>query len=104
MRTTSILSIVGALGACALALPLFAGGSSGGLQTSEFADGSPRERVAWVDGERDGPCVRWHRDGSLRAEGAYEGGKLVGDWVFYLPDGSRDAARSGHYTNGRLSD
>lgn len=103
MRTTTILSIVGALGACALALPLFAGGSQGGLRTSEFADGSPRERVSWVDGEREGPCVRWHRDGSLRAEGEYRGGKMVGEWIFYLPDGGRDAARSGHYENGRLS-
>ncbi|MCA8979370.1 MAG: hypothetical protein H6831_08010 [Planctomycetes bacterium] len=103
MRTTSLLTIVGVLGACALALPLFAGGSDGGMRTSEFADGSPRERVGWVDGEREGRCVRWHRDGSLRAEGDYHAGKMVGEWTFYLPDGSRDEARSGHYENGRRS-
>lgn len=28
---------------------------------------------------------------------------MVGEWIFYLPDGGRDAARSGHYENGRLS-
>jgi antitoxin component YwqK of YwqJK toxin-antitoxin module len=101
MRTTTLLMIVGAVGACALALPLFAGGQHRGLQTSEYADGTPRERVAWIDGEREGPCVRWHRDGSLRAEGTFEAGKMVGEWTFYAADGSRDAARSGAYVNGR---
>jgi len=103
MRTSTLLMIVGAVGACALALPLFAGSSHGGLRTSEYADGSPRERVAWVDGEREGPCLRWHRDGSLRAEGSFEAGKMVGEWVFYAADGSRDADRSGEYANGRRS-
>lgn len=101
MRATQILSIVGALGAVALAIPLFAGADHGGLRTSEYSDGSPRERVAWVDGEREGHCVRWNRDGSIAAEGDYRSGKQVGHWNYYLQDGQPDTARSGEYVNGR---
>ena len=96
--TTLILGVVGAL---ALAIPLFAGGSRDGMRTSTYSDGSPRERVAWVDGRRDGPCVRWNRDGSIRAEGVFADGKMVGEWTFFLPDGARDAERSGTYEAGR---
>lgn len=96
--------IVGALGACALAIPLFAGGSDGGIRTSEYADGTPRERASWIEDEREGPCTRWNRDGSLRAEGSYSAGKMVGEWMFYAPDGSLDRDKSGTYEDGRRVD
>ncbi len=100
MRSTRLLLIVGALGVGLFAASLFAGGASDGLQTSTWSNGAPREEVRWADGERDGPCRRWYRDGTLRAEGAFERGEMVGEWTFYREDGTRDEARSGPYTGG----
>lgn len=103
MQSSRLLLIVGALGAGLLAASLFAGGSDDGLQTSEWSNGTPREEVRWVAGERDGPCKRWYRDGTLRAEGRFDGGEMVGEWSFYREDGTRDDAKSGEYTGGRLT-
>jgi len=41
------------------------------------------------------------RDGTLRAEGVFEDGKMVGDWTWLTPAGERDLERSGRYLAGR---
>ena len=96
------MTILGVVGACALAIPLFAANSSASMRTSEYSDGTPRERVAWEDGVREGLCVRWNRDGSVRASGQYLDGKMSGEWEFYLSNGELDSSESGSYDNGRL--
>lgn len=68
--------------------------------TSYHATGAREEWAEYRDGERDGACRRWYDDGSLRAEGRYEAGRMQGEWSFYRPDGTKDAGRSGRYEHG----
>jgi len=71
------------------------------LRTSYFGNGQAKESVAFEDSQRHGPCKRWYQDGSLRAEGEFEHGKMVGEWTWLAPDGTRDSERSGIYEAGQ---
>ena len=95
MRSSTLLAVLGAVGAALLAVPLLAGTGGDGARTTAYSDGSPRERVAWVDGERHGPCTRWNRDGSLREEGTFERGARVGEWTVYEGGAARTVRYGG---------
>jgi antitoxin component YwqK of YwqJK toxin-antitoxin module len=69
--------------------------------TSRHGNGQVKESTYFVGGERHGQTLRYYRDGTLRAEGEHENGKMVGHWLWQLPDGSRDDERSGTYEDGR---
>ncbi len=71
-----------------------------GARLSRHGNGAPKESTFFVDGLRDGPTTRWYADGTLRAEGVFERGEMVGDWIWYGPDGEVDRARSGEYRDG----
>lgn len=83
-------------------LELHAGSPAAGADehTSYYAEDRPEEWAQYLDGRRHGECRRWHRDGTLRAEGRFEHGRMEGEWTWYLPDGSVDAERSGTYREG----
>ena len=51
---------------------------------------------AWV---KEGPAIRWTRDGRKLEEGSYRDGKREGQWTFWNEDGSIDESRSGIYEN-----
>ena len=93
------LGLVGLASAAGLLLD---GGSRGeGARTSLHGNGSPKESTSFVEGLRHGPTQRWYPDGQLRAEGLFEQGEMVGEWIWYAPDGSVDRDRSGVYRDGR---
>src|SRR5262245_10324922 len=48
----------------------------------------------WI---KDGPSVRWNRQGRKLDEGRYRIGKREGQWMFWNDDGSIDPDRSGVY-------
>jgi len=77
-------------------------GDDGGVRISRHGNGAPKESTCFVDGLRDGPTTRWYADGQLRAEGLFEHGEMVGEWIWYRPDGEVDLARSGLYQDGAL--
>lgn len=45
--------------------------------------------------EAHGSFRSWHENGQLEAKGRFEGGRRVGVWTYFGPDGQRDAVRSG---------
>jgi len=45
------------------------------------------EGITTNDGLRDGNWKEYYDGGKLRAVGAYDKGKQVGEWVYYYPDG-----------------
>jgi antitoxin component YwqK of YwqJK toxin-antitoxin module len=69
--------------------------------TSYYAEDVREEWAQYLDGRRHGACKRWYRDGTLRAEGRYEHGRMEGAWTWYRQDGSVDPERSGTYRDGR---
>ena len=77
-------------------------GDGAGVRISRHGNGAPKESTCFVDGLRDGPTLRWYADGQLRAEGLFERGEMVGEWIWYGPDGEVDLARSGLYQDGEL--
>jgi len=90
-----ILGLVAAFGAAAERSAL-----AEGSRLSRYGNGQPKERTHFVDDLRHGPTMRWYRDGSLKAEGRYEHGKMVGEWSIYTPGGELDLEISGVYENG----
>ena len=99
MRLTSLILLVGLIG---VGLQTAGKGSSelSGMRTTCWPNGTPREKATYSDGLRDGHCQRWHTDGTPRAEGRYEAGRMIDEWRFYDDLGSLDAARSGLYERG----
>lgn len=100
MSLKTLALILGLAGLVAGSSQLFAGGSEE-VRTSYFANGNPKESVPMQEHERHGLCRRWYRDGTLRAEGEYELGVMVGEWAFWDEDGELDTERSGYYVAGR---
>ena len=96
MRTTSLLLLLCLVG---LGAQTFSerDSSLSGSRTSHWPNGSARERASFNQGVREGICLRWHADGSPRAEGHYSSGKKVGEWRFFDESGAIDTARSGVY-------
>jgi antitoxin component YwqK of YwqJK toxin-antitoxin module len=68
---------------------------------SHYGNGQEKERTHFVKGRRHGNTTRWYPDGTLRAEGRFEEGKMVGQWIWNTPDGSPDPERSGTYELGK---
>ncbi|MDE0891180.1 MAG: hypothetical protein OSB14_03260 [Planctomycetota bacterium] len=96
MRTASLLLFLCLIG---LGAQTFSerDDSLSGSRTSRWPNGSAREQASFTEGVRDGICLRWHSDGTPRAEGQYASGKKVGDWRFFDESGTIDPARSGVY-------
>ena len=96
MRTTSILLLLCLIG---LGAQSFSDRDSSlsGSRTSLWPNGAARERAFFEQGIREGVCVRWHSDGTPRAEGQYSSGKKVGEWRFFDESGALDSTRSGVY-------
>ena len=96
MRTTSLLLLLCLFG---LAAQSFSDRdtSLSGSRTSLWPNGAAREQAFFEEGVKEGICIRWHADGSPRAEGQYASGKKVGEWRFFDENGALDPARSGVY-------
>ncbi len=101
MKLMPLSLILGALGLLA-GTSEFLADDGDALQQSYYANGNTKESAAYVEFRRHGPCRRWYEDGTLRAEGEYDHGKLVGEWTWWSPDGDLDEERSGFYVAGRL--
>ena len=95
--TIGVIGLVASLGVLAGA----GGDGDDAVHTSYYSNGQPKETARFVAGIRDGECTRWYEDGTLKAEGVFEQGKMVGDWVWMTPEGEPDARRSGIYEAGR---
>ena len=99
MRLTSLILLLGLIG---VGLQAFGEGPSefSGLRTTCWPNGNPREQATSSNGLREGSCQRWHTDGTPRAEGRYEAGRMVDEWRFYDEAGSLDTTRSGLFEAG----
>ena len=99
MRLTSLILLLGLVG---LGLQAAGGGPSelSGERTTCWPNGTPREQATYSKGVRDGHCQRWHTDGTPRAEGRYQAGRMIDEWRFFGQEGSLDTARSGLYEAG----
>ena len=69
--------------------------------TTYWANGKMQTRTEQRDGVPEGLSERWHADGSKQAEGHLRGGRMDGEWQFWLPDGTPDLERSGTYRDGK---
>jgi hypothetical protein len=67
---------------------------------SYYGDGHLKERTHFLEGQRHGHTLRWHADGTLKAEGDFEHGKMQGQWTWRTPAGELDEVRSGVYEDG----
>ena len=99
MRLTSLILLLGLVGT---ALQSIGEGPSefSGLRTTCWSNGNPREQATYANGLREGDCQRWHADGTPRAEGRYEAGRMIDEWRFYDETGSLDTTRSGRFEGG----
>ena len=99
MRLTSLILLLGLVGT---GLQSIGGGPSefSGLRTTCWPNGTPREQATYAKGLREGDCQRWHADGTPRAKGRYEAGRMIDEWRFFDEEGSLDTARSGLYEAG----
>jgi len=80
--------------------------SESGSQTPSLVEYEYREALrpdgTWM---KEGPAVRWSRNGIKLEEGTYRDGKRDGPWTYRNEDGSIDAAKSGLYEGDvRISD
>ncbi len=98
-----ILALV--LGLCGLgaALGLLSSDASANsnARVSHHGNGQVKESTIFIDGLRHGWTERWYADGTLRAKGQHDHGKMVGEWVWQMPDGSLDQSRAGTYEAGK---
>jgi antitoxin component YwqK of YwqJK toxin-antitoxin module len=95
--TLGVVGLVASLGVLSGA----AGVGDGGIQSSYYANGQAKETARFDEGIRNGECTRWYRDGTLKAEGEFENGRMIGNWIWMTPEGTSDPERSGTYDNGR---
>ena len=58
-----------------------------GPQTAWYANGRPRYRGAYRDGQMDGFWEFFRSDGSLMRSGSFRLGRQVGRWTTYRRDG-----------------
>jgi len=56
-----------------------------------------RSDGSWV---KDGPSVRWSREGRKLEEGAYIDDKRDGPWMFWYENGTVNSQESGTYRDG----
>jgi antitoxin component YwqK of YwqJK toxin-antitoxin module len=68
--------------------------------TSYYSNGQAKESTHFTEGMRNGLTIRWYADGTLKAEGEFEGGRMTGEWTWKTPEGEIDSARSGLYEDG----
>lgn len=59
--------------------------ADGGLVQTAAGGG---EAFCEVGGERHGPFLSWYAGGQVRADGRYERGARIGEWVFFHPTGA----------------
>lgn len=64
-----------------------------------YEDWPPESAGCYVDGERTGAWTFWHPDGSVRAQGRFEGDRKTGSWLAWKADGSVDASFAGEYVD-----
>ncbi|MFT7487254.1 MAG: antitoxin component YwqK of YwqJK toxin-antitoxin module [Candidatus Paceibacteria bacterium] len=97
-----ILSMTLGLIGLAAATGVFFGGDAqaSNAHLSRHGNGEPKESTFFLEGRRHGSTQRWYQDGTLRAQGEYDNGKMVGEWLWQEPDGSRNETRSGFYEHG----
>ena len=95
--TLGIVGLIGSLGLLANA----GGSSDRETHTSYFTNGQAKEMAEYEAGIREGRCTRYYEDGSLKAEGQFDEGRMSGAWVWRTPGGELDPERSGTYENGR---
>ena len=62
-----------------------------GMAIENFEDGSPLNRVRWVDGEKEGKELRFHQNGNKLREKNYVNGKVQGTMTIYSEDGSKES-------------
>ena len=98
-----LLALVLGLSGLGSAFGLFSAAGSDGINehVSRHGNGQVKESTVFVDGARHGWTERWYADGTLRAKGRYEHGKMVGEWIWQLPGGQPDPARTGTYASGK---
>ena len=102
MTIRIFLFVIGLMGlAAATGLVLETDSSAQDAHLSYFGNGQAKEQTLFIEGLRHGPTTRWDSDGTLRAQGRYEMGKMVGEWVWNTPEGLPDPSRSGTYESGR---
>lgn len=76
-------------------------GNAQETRTTLWSAGGPKETAVFRDGLRDGPCERFHPDGTLRARGLFAAGRMEGEWSFFDASGALDTERSGTYAANR---
>lgn len=52
-----------------------------------YDDGALRVEERWVEGQRDGPYVEYHRNGKPARAGTYQRDDKVGTWTTWYEDG-----------------
>ncbi|MFT7668143.1 MAG: antitoxin component YwqK of YwqJK toxin-antitoxin module [Planctomycetota bacterium] len=92
--------ILGVIGLIAAGTSFSEGVLANDARVSHYGNGQAKESTFFIDGLREGPTTRWYSDGTLRAVGSFDSGKMVGEWTWNTPDGQRDQDRSGVYQNG----
>ena len=92
-----------------------------GIHYKKFTEvpftGKTTGRIHWSfkDGKKDGPWVRYHKNGQLESKGTYKNGKEQGPWVIYwsngqlfkkgtLEDGKKDGPWVGYNKDGTVSE
>ena len=80
----------------------FENGDRVGRWTWWHENGEILMQGAYEGGVGSGRWVMYHDNGRRWGEGDYVNGEISGHWQFWLPDGSVDHERSGHYANGEL--
>jgi antitoxin component YwqK of YwqJK toxin-antitoxin module len=84
----------------------FRAGRRDGLWQQWYASGQKHSEGVrlWDDQARaslrEGPWRFWFENGQLRGQGAYEGGRPVGEWRWWTDLGVLDAGRSGRFAAG----
>lgn len=104
MKLNVLFALLGLIGLTAAIANCFESDSALAREsrTSCYGNGQAKERTQFVGGKRHGDTTRWYPDGSLRAEGRFEHGKMVGSWTWNTPEGQVDTERSGVYEQGEL--
>ena len=53
-----------------------------------YDDGTPWLEERYLDGQRDGHAVEYHRGGGKAREGSWVHGGKIGTWTIWFPDGT----------------
>ncbi|MEC8853869.1 MAG: toxin-antitoxin system YwqK family antitoxin, partial [Bacteroidota bacterium] len=55
-------------------------------------------QIHCLDGERDGSCRHYYKNGTLMSEGFYKNGKMTGIWIAYHENGQIESHGTYKYT------